>query len=1278
MQKRFFLEKKTEYADEARRIYRFLTERMQLHSITGVRKLRCLLLDGWEPYMEKLLTKELYMNQRTEDIVEESAFAAASAAENTVCVSWVPLFCQPAEALEETALRCALSGSVGRERSVPALRQAEVLLVSGISEAEHGNALRRVFINPASSAPIDLLHPGGTLPPMTSYDESTELVLRGFCRMEPDALVSFALEAGFHMSEDDLRFVQSYYSVGEKRDPTLLELRMIDTYWSDHCRHITFLTALQDLEIEDPDISASFENYLAVRESLYGTRPKNITLMDMATLPARYFRREEKLPLSAETGEKNAFTIRVPVRMTDPTAPGEQLAEEYTPYLLHFKNETHNFPTQKEPYLGAASSFGATVCDPLSARGTVIVSMRLSASADPAAPLPPDSPDVSGYRICRESADGFAAFGAQCGVPVGLTREWIHPGFSTRHMEICMTAAAVPEANWHSGRAVPGDIILLVGAPTGKDGMGGTLTASSLHSHETAAEDSMYRSFARPGYTAQVVNPQTERALLRLMRRTDVMRLIKRGNDVGAGGLGVAAGELAEGVRIDLDKVPTVLDRFDGSRLSPWETAASETLGRLVLVAASIHAPALQAAAAEEGLSMQIIGVVTAERRFRMMWHDRTVLNLSRDFLDSTGAERRIRAYIPAAHTLSLYTGITDTGAGEDITSLYIRTLMQPEVCSQKPLSSRFDHTVGGRTAFLPFGGRGTMTPLDFTAVRMPVEAPLQTETCAVFSYGCLPAATEKSPYHGAYLSVLQAICRMAAAGIPRSSVTLSLQECFPAVNGDPVRFGVPLAAMLGAFQAQMDYSVAAVGGKDSMSGSNENGDIPPTVIAFSAAAAEQNTLCTSEFKKSGSRVYLLAPSMDDNALPDPADECGLLDYLAMLHADHKILACAAVGAGGCAAAVAQMCFGNHIGFNYELPTGGLAIFEELHGAFLVETDEVLRGTLLGYTKDTANIFINNRILPLELLQDAWMKPQQKIYRQPSGTEEATIVAGFPYRAQSYSAPSVVIPEPKVLLPVFPGISDEDAMAARFEAQGLETRRFVFRGRSAEEWRCAVNAFSDAIGESQILAFSGGCCPSSGGMPDPAAACIRALFADPLLSEALGRFREDDSRLMLGAGTGFSFLLAMGAFAGDPFIGGTDGLSLAENPSGRLTAQTVRVKIMSVSSPWMRYSSVGDILLLPVSSGAGRCLLPGETVLHLAENGQIAAQYADADGNPTMAAAWNPFASEYAVEGIFSRDGRVYGRMAHCERADNTLFANVPGNKEHEIFRAAADYYKVH
>ncbi len=1294
MQKRIFLEKKTEYAGDAGRMYHFITERLRLHAVSEVRLLRCLLIDGWKDAMDVCLPKTVYMDERTEQLRCEEDVRRDAQQNGVLCISTVSLFRHPAETLTEAAIRTILGdSSIGYNSGMGSgisCRQADIILLKGDIPEDGIAALRRYFINPASEAEIDLWASDmGLLPPAPTDRSAADAVLRGFRQLDSEALALFMRRLHFHMTEEDMRFVQSYFTVEEKRDPTILEVRMIDIYWSDHCRHITFLTALQELQIEDPVISASFESYLSARESLYGTRPKNITLMDIATLPEKYFRREGRLLQHVETGEKNACTMRVGVRVTRrtvPSLPDSPKTVDVIPWLLHFKNETHNYATEHAPYLGAAASFGATICDPLSARGEVFAAMRLSGSS-----FPDDDSRKTffgrqpQYKMSVDSADGFASYGAQCGVPVGYAREWLNEGFAARHMEVCLTAAAVPESEYHAGKPIPGDVILLVGAPTGRDGMGGALTASASgdffgeSAGSTVLGSGRFSSPVR--YTVPMCDAQIGRALLRLMRNPALMRCIKRASDVGAGGIGVAAGELADGVRIDLDHIPTGADDFGGRQFTPYEIAVSETLGRLLLVVPSIHAPTVLQLAEAEDLSAHMIGIVTAERRFRMVWHERTVLSLSRDFLDSNGAEKRIGAYIPMMRLQDLERSGPAGNTGADLARSYVKTMMQSEVRSQKSLLFRMDQTAGGRMAFLPFGGRRMLTPLDFMAVRMPVGAEEFSETCAVFSYGYLPSLSEKSPYHGGYYAVLEAVCRMAAAGISIDTIMLSLQEYFPAVEGDPVRYGVPLASMLGAFQAQMDLGIAAIGGKDSMSGTDEAGDVPPTLIAFAVSAAEQSILCTPEMKKSGSRVYLLSPTMEETHLPDTEDMRGLFAYLASLHVGQKILSCMAVGAGGIAATVAQMCFGNQIGFNFENSLSLHSLFEARYGAFLVETDSPLRGQLIGYTKDTANLLIGDTTLPLTLLFDAWQKPQEKMYRPTSNAEDVNIVAGFPCRSHRFFSPAVAVAHPRVLLPIFPGTNGEDVLGARFAVQGFEVKKFLFRCRTPQERESSIQDLCRLLSETNILALSGGSYSAKANMPDPTAAFVGALFADVSLAEMLRRLRERDDVLFFGIGEGFAELLAMGAFAlpaiGRPVRDGGIGISLTENLCGSFASQMVRVKVMSTASPWMRFSAVGDVYTLPIASRAGRCLLPDDTVLELAAGGQIAAQYVDADGNPTMDRRWNPFSSEYAVEGVFSADGRVYGRMAHCDRVDNTLCVNVPGNKLHDIFRAAMEYYKI-
>ena len=1283
MRHRIFIEKKTEYAYAARRLYRHLTEHLGMNGITEVRILRGLIIDTASDILE--LPQDLLIDPATEVTVSETALRAQAQQQDCFCLCAIPLFRRPAEQLTERSLRMMLSDDFADDDAMAEerlyFRQTDVFVISGVTRGEERIRLKKLLINPASVAELPLFTTG-TLPPQSRETDDDWMPVRDFRNMDEETLIAFASEENFRMSGDDLRFIQSYFRVEEKRDPGRFELRMIDTYWSDHCRHITFLTALQDLTIEDPEIAQTFEMYLEAREALYGTRPKNITLMDIAGMAGKYLSREGKLTCAVETGEGNAFTVRADVY---PFENHKTNAEKPVPWLLHFKNETHNYSTEKDPYFGAFSSFGATIADPLSARAEVFAAMRISGLASPIAKA--DSNDIAALdrrahaqRLGSESADGFAAFGVQCGIPTGQVTEYLHPDFAAKHMEVCFSAAAAPAEGYLSAAPVPGDVILLIGAKTGRDGLGGGLTASAGRLDRRF--DS--RRGERQTYTSQIGDPQAARALVRLMRRRDLMRLVKRAEDVSSGGLAVAAAEIAQGVRIDLDRVPTtVSDRIAVGRvMGPYEIAFSETQARMLLVIPSIHQAEVTRIAAQEDLEATLIGTVTAERRFRMRWWDRNLLSLSRDFLDATGAERRIGAHIPLSDTENMYRTISDRLTGEDIAERYLRVMMHPEVASRKRLSERFDTTAGGRTVLLPYGGKKMLTPTGYMAYRFPTVSMGmgETHTCAVFGAGYLPRYAVQSPYHGAYLSVLQVICRFAAAGISTRDMVLSLQEYFPNVGGDPERFGVPMAAMLGAFRAQMDYSVAAIGGKDSMNGTSEHGDVPPTVIAFGAAVRQQEELVTPEFKRAGSRVYLLTPGYTEHHLPDAEDERGLLRYLAQLHENGAVLACSPVGSGGIAAAVAIMCLGNHLGFNYETVPPAKMLFEDKPGAFLVETDRELRGILLGYTKDSPNILIGGASIPLDLIAAVWQKPEEKLYAAETGDENSAIVPAFPKPAHAVEQPYVSIPKPRVLLPVLPYITGEDVLAARFAKVGFEPIRMLFSCRTQTACREACAQFAALLDEVQVLAFPGGSYPDYGSIPsaasDPAARFAKAIFSQPQLYDALCRFRERPETLTVGLGEGFRMLLASPLLDGD--IGyGAERLTLAENPCGHLVSKPVHVRIMSVTSPWMRYCESGEIYTLPAASKAGRCLIPGELVLELGARGQIAGQYVDADCNPTMNEAWNPFASDYAVEGIFSRDGRVMGRMTHPDRADDTLGINIPGAKELRIFEAAWSNYKI-
>ncbi len=1268
MQKKLFVEKKTKYADAARRLFRSLTEDTHIYGTEEVRILHCFLLDGWQDEMLPGLLASHLWDEATEVLVPMDAVAEDASHPDTLCVAVTPLFRRPAERMTEEALRMACGRFLG-EQAAAALhfRQAEVVLIRGELSSFDRARIREILINPASSAEIRLFTPG-FLPPLAAESDTGILTVRGFRRMDEDTLFDFGREGGYRMSPHDLRFVQSYFRVEEKRDPTFMELRMIDVFWSDHCRHTTFMTALQDLKIEDRDIGESFDMYLQVREALYGTRPKNVTLSDIATVAETYLKHIGRVPQALEVsigGDRGVATTRIPVCPIHPEAQTEDAH-----CLLHFGCVSHSYPTEKEPYLGAGACFDASVCGVAARGGTVIGAMRLSGNGVPQ--IQGEHGDkLSPAHIAEGSAEGVAAFSALCGVPVGLTAEWLHPGYGARHMEACFSAAVGAEDTYPKGAPVPGDVILLIGAPTGRDGVGGTLHTAG----PTYRRDPADAVTASNRYTAPVGDAAVTRSLLRLLRAPEAGRLIKRAQSVGPGGLGFAASNLAGGVRIDLDAVPTyTIDQTEsGDYMTPFEIASSETRGRILIVTASIHMAALMRLAAEENLPAALVGIITAERRFRMVWRERSVLSLSRDLLESTGAEKRLAAYIPATDTEALGAIFTASGTERDPHHAFYRVMRRPDVSVRTPPPTAPDATVGGGCVLYPYSGRYLSTALDIMAERIP-----DTHTAAVFSYGFSPAISEISPYHGAYLAVLTAICRLTAAGVPLKNTVLSRQVYFPTVDTDPTRYGTLLAAMLGAFRAQMDYEVAIVSGSDSISGTDAEGDVPPSFIAIGVAHADEEALVTPEWKLPGSRVYLLSPAYGENGLPDPEDERGLLHYISRLHREGKLRACAAVGSGGVAATLSNMCFGNHLGFNFE-HTDTRVLFEERPGAFLVETDEPLRGILLGHTKDHANILIGAQALQLSVLQKLRTRPGDK-RRGDQEVEERGIVAAFPYQKHSTLSPAVIRGDVRVLIPVLPGISGEDALAARFAEVGMEVETPILLCRTPKETRASLAALVAALSRCHILALGGGGYPDYSCFADmtydPAARFFHVLCEDPAAKEALLRFRDTERSLILGVGQGFRMLMACDALSPVSDLPAATRPTIDHNRGGIHRAQAVRTGVMSVSSPWMRYCETGDIYTLPVSSNAGRCLLPDEEVLYLAKAGRIASQYVNADGNPTMDATWNPFGSDFAVEGIFSADGRILGRMAHSEYVSDTLCKNIQGLRDQKLFRAAADYYK--
>ena len=1141
---------------------------------------------------------------------------------------------------DQRAEACAQCIALLSGERAPVVRTARVYLLSGSIYEEQLVAIKRYIINPVEAREASLEKPE-TLALMAEIPESIP-VLSGFCGLREAELGGLIARYGLAMDQDDLLCCQRYFQ-SEQRDPTLTELKLLDTYWSDHCRHTTFLTALDAVEFSDPRAQKTYETYLDLRKRLGITKP--VTLMDMATIGAKWLRHEDKLPLLDESDEINACTVKTTI-----TVDGERQE-----WLVLFKNETHNHPTEIEPFGGAATCIGGAIRDPLSGRAFVYQAMRLTGAADPRRPFAQTLPGKLPQRkIVTTAAAGYSSYGNQIGLATGLVDEIYHDGFLAKRMEIGAVVGAAPAKNVRREVPSAGDVVLLLGGKTGRDGCGGATGSSKAHSSD---------SLSQCGAEVQKGNAPEERKLQRLFRNPEASLLIKRCNDFGAGGVSVAIGELADGVAVNLDRVPVKYDGLDGTEL-----AISESQERMAVVVAPQDEARFVALAEAENLQATHVATITAEPRLTMNWRGERIVDIQRSFIDSNGAQKHARASIEPPKTDEKQIEYNDFSAR------YRALVSDLNICSRRGLSERFDSTVGAYSALMPFGGARQRTPAQAMAAKLPLVSG-QTSACTVMAWGYDPVTSSLSPYTGGYASVVSSLAKLAATGAPLAERYLSFQEYFGKPGKEPSRWGKPAAALLGAIQAQLDYGVAAIGGKDSMSGSFEALDVPPTLVSFALAVGNTSSLCSPEFKKTDSRVALLAPELRADGLPEAGSMNALLEQIHDLIASKRASAVYALGRGGIAEAIFKMCLGNGLGFRFEESITQEALFAPQLGAFVVElTAGETIGTTLGETGDDSLILWRGEEIDLAQMENDYENTLEEIF--PTRTETSSVSLAIPViHTQARIKPRTSnIVKPRFLIPVFPGTNCEYESARAVERAGAAAEVFVLQTSSAKAISESLRGFAQRLDQSQGLFLPGGF--SNGDEPDGSGKFITAFLRNPIAADALMQLIDERDGLVLGVCNGFQALIKLGLVPYGRIVAPAQELpTLTFNTIGRHQSRIVRTRVTSDRSPWLMRAGAGNIYSMPVSHGEGRFLCAPELLTQLAQSGQIAAQYVDASGNPTMDVQFNPNGSLTAIEAITSPDGRILGKMGHSERIGAGLYQNVPGDFDMHLFESAVLYF---
>jgi phosphoribosylformylglycinamidine synthase len=1252
--RRLYVEKKPPFAVEARKLWHDLRDNLGLAALEGVRLVVRYDVEGLEDAPMEAARWTVFAEPPVDDLFEEDL--PLDPGETALAVEYLP---GQYDQRADSAAQCLQLLSHGAR---PAVAGARVYVLKGALAPADLQRARAYLVNPVDSREASPAKPA-TLRPVLPAPDEVEL-LEGFRAAAEAGLLELHGRMGLAMTLADLLHTQAYFRDQERRDPSETELRLLDTYWSDHCRHTTFLTHITGVAVADGPMAGPIRRasgqYQALKREVFGDRlPEHPDcLMDIALLPARALRQRGRLEDQEQTSEINACSVIVDIDTS--AAPGGREA-----WLLMFKNETHNHPTEIEPFGGAATCLGGAIRDPLSGRAYVYQSMRVTGSGDPRVPVAATLPGKLPQRkITQEAAQGFASYGNQIGLCTGQVTEYYDPGYVAKRMEIGAVVGAVPRAQVRREEPRPGDAIILVGGRTGRDGIGGATGSSKAHTEQ---------SIEKCGAEVQKGDAPMERKLQRLFRNPGFSRLVKKCNDFGAGGVAVAIGELAEGITVDLDVVPRKYEGLNGTEL-----AIAESQERMAVVVAAEDAAEVIRLAAEENLEATRVAEVTQEPRLRMRWRGRTIADLSRAFLDSNGAPQfaqvEIAAPDPAVQPLR-----GPAVAADGLAAAWTAALEDLNTCSQRGLTEKFDCTIGAGSVLAPYGGRSRRTPAEAMVAKFPVQGGT-TRSASAMSHGFLPALSRWSPFHGAVWAHVQAAARLAAVGGDHRRLRFTLQEYFGKPGVDPRRWGLPYAALLGALHAEMAMGTPAIGGKDSMSGSFKDLDVPPTLVAFAVDVLRADQVTSPEFKGPGHPVVLVELARTAEALPDwPALDLAYA-RVGQLVREGRALAARSLGLDGMAPALAIMGFGNGVGLELEAREPG-DWFAPRPGSFLLELDgdpgQLLAGlpwTRLGATIAAPELRVSGLRLDLDALRRAWEAPLEAVF--PTRTEEpaAALPPFTPVPAGNRAAPAIGTARPRVVLTVFPGTNCEYDTAQAFERAGAVTETVVFRNLDPQAVEDSLDAMARAIARSQIVVIPGGF--SAGDEPEGSGKFIAAAYRNPRVRDAVHQLLKRRDGLMLGICNGFQALIKLGLVPGGE-IGelGPDSPTLTFN-NLRYTSRFAWTRVVSNRSPWLAGLEPGALHNVAIAHGEGRIVGPDARLRELLAQGQVATQYVDEAGNPTLDLEYNPNGSTLAIEGLTSPDGRVLGKMAHPERYTPDVWFNVPGDKDMGIFRAGVDYFR--
>ena len=1253
--RRIFVEKKPAYAVKAGELREELENYLGIHNVKNVRVLIRYDIENLseETYKKALVT---IFSEPPVDLVYEEEFTR-NPGDLVFSVEYLPgQFDQRADSAEQCV-------KLLKEDEEPVIRSATTYVVTAPLTAEQEEAIKSFCINPVDSRQADEEKPE-TL--VTEFEVPEDILyFDGFADSSEEELKALYGTLNLAMTFKDFLHIQNYYKKEEHRDPSVTEIRVLDTYWSDHCRHTTFSTELKNVSFTDGDyrepMEETYKQYLADREVIYkGRDDKYVCLMDLALMAMKKLRSEGKLQDMEVSDEINACSIVVPVEIDGAT-------EEW---LVNFKNETHNHPTEIEPFGGAATCLGGAIRDPLSGRTYVYQAMRVTGAADPTRPLGETlKGKLPQRKIVNSAAQGYSSYGNQIGLATGYVKEIYHPGYVAKRMEIGAVMGAAPRKDVIRETSDPGDIIILLGGRTGRDGIGGATGSSKVHTTS---------SIEVCGAEVQKGNAPTERKIQRMFRRPEVSRIIKKCNDFGAGGVSVAIGELAAGLKIDLDKVPKKYAGLDGT-----EIAISESQERMAVVVDPKDVDQFLGYAAEENLEAVTVAVVTEEPRLKMDWRGKTIVDLSRAFLDTNGAHQEADVTLEVPGRAG---NLFDKADVADVREKWLGMLSDLNVCSQKGLVERFDGSIGAGSVFMPYGGRYQLTETQAMVAKLPVLKG-HTDTVTMMSYGFDPRLSSWSPYHGAVYAVVSSVAKIVAAGGDYSRIRFTFQEYFRRMNENPSRWSQPFSALLGAYSAQLGFGLPSIGGKDSMSGTfdTEDGEInvPPTLVSFAVDVNSHKNVITPEFKRPGSKIVVFRIAKNQYDLPDYSQ---VMDGYGKIFEDIKagrIISAYAVEGNGLAEAVSKMAFGNKLGVKIEHNVDPRDFFAAAWGDIVCEVPDGMVGqlsisyTVIGEVTDRGAFEYGNVTISMEEALDAWMTPLEDVFPTAAGREargEAAALEEKLYHSGAVYVCDHKIGQPTVFIPVFPGTNCEYDSARAFERSGAKVVTRVLCNMSAEDIRQSVDEYRREIAKAQIVMFPGGF--SAGDEPEGSAKFFATVFRNAVMKEEIEKLLGERDGLMLGICNGFQALIKLGLLPeGEIKEQGPESPTLAMNTIGRHVSKMVYTKVVSDKSPWLAGAGLGSVYCNPASHGEGR-FVANESWLHrLFANGQVATQYVDDQGRCTMDEYWNPNGSYMAIEGITSPDGRILGKMAHSERRGEAVAMNIYGEQDMKIFESGVRYF---